>query len=535
MQIRIGESKAENWVGIMTEQIDQYPWGRATCSNIHFILQETKCKYYGSEVPDFSQSIELDSTLAKGEILIIISHRLDRGESYYEGILLPENERVIFREKDCLTTRPFILEVNNGHIEDLGNFNKVEFQLSVYFSARRSINMRRDNVYSDYIRLHQLAGIIINALEDSKIYQIYIPQISAEKDTIVKAEGRYLKEIYEYNFEAHFKKSDLDLYFDLLKSIACNDKIPYELKDSILSRYMDNYFTFYSDTEVAAAEYLQFLLKIIDIYSHKPVDNLEIDQQAMHNARENCEIKGIISNDELFQFSQRVLTLDKNPIVNFQAWSAMTIFYLNQDKLIEAIEIADEAISKYDIEIGWKYNKIPRHLNSEPAINCLVYLIRNCDDPKEILKTIDHFYNISVSLPEFQEYLLIIRAHIIGLTDAPLEEVLRTFKEIDYTKESRFEFYGLKDYQETGYFQYKNENHLNLLQNEKREKIVLNGTYQTRKYLLSKQLELMNLTENDAIYVIQQKPLGIKMKYDPLEFDRWQKVEINGDINWIKK
>jgi hypothetical protein len=509
---------------------------------ILFTIQERECRYFTLNDFDLSQPLVFDSILKEGEILLNVRNFIIKGETFSAAILPYREEYVLLKEIPNKSNDFYVMEDKKHFFKYTQNLSKEELQLSMYISAPRfrygSDGDIDEELNQKYLRIQEIAGEIILNIQDNQEYNIYTNHWEASFDTLVAVEGRYLKEIHKYNVKTYLNQEKVFKHFSLIKSIACNDNIPYVLKDNIVRNYLWQYFEVNTDYEAAKGELLDFLLKLIKNYPQIP-DNQdehssEIDQEAMDKViREYCHQETITSSD-LYNFSCEVIKIDKNPRVTLLAYSGITHYYLDQDNLEEAIVTADSALMKYDHTISWVYFKECCHLNSVSAMMCINYLFQNGTEPAEIFKVIDHFSNISTYLPEFQNFLNYERAELTNAMALPYDDVISAYKKVNTDMEIEYVFSGGGNYASGEKYAGNAANIIKQLEEEKVKLVKVSTPITIKKYLFSDNAEMINENGEMMIIILPSDPVqgfGERPLYKYLD---WQKAEIVGEIYWIQ-
>ncbi|MCF7918681.1 MAG: hypothetical protein K9N06_02055 [Candidatus Cloacimonetes bacterium] len=330
----------------------------------------------------------------------------------------------------------------------------------------------------------------------------------------------------------------MESYFKLVKTISYNDEIPYVLKKEMISVYIYEYFRVHKNYEAVKTEYLDFMLKLIETYPHANISSYEhsseLDQSIMKKLVFEYSYQGTITGEDICDFSRKAIEIDKNHIVTITAYYGLVQYYLDMGEIEKAIETADAALLKFDYTLSWHCYKAQRHINSQPAILCFIYAINYFTEPEEILSLIDHFYEVSISHLAFQEFLKLLRAYVIEFTDSSIYTVIDAANEVDESVSSEYEFADLGGNYIHDYIFCRKSCFIQKLEDEKRERIIINGSVKARKYLFSEHSEILQLMADDEIFTVQKAPIGIRLRDDHEEFKGWQKAEINGDIFWIQ-
>jgi hypothetical protein len=191
--------------------------------------------------------------------------------------------------------------------------------------------------------------------------------------------------------------------------------------------------------------YYEFLLKIITDYPFKHYSRYgsEIDQFCIKEAI-SAYNNDNITGSYLFDFSNRVQAVTTNPKVYFHAYIAMAHYYLDIDDFVQAQIIAINALKYHDFPlIGYK--DVP--FNSQPAIMCIAYMIRNEANPDNIVKLIDLFDSITPNFPEFHNFLMYLKTELKDPSADSDDDIIAAYHKLNAnSKRKRYNFQGAGDY-----------------------------------------------------------------------------------------
>jgi hypothetical protein len=506
-------------------------------------LEDLECKYIDPEKLDLTKEINFDSTLPACEILLPTSPvSFENKVTYIVAQLIRNDEFVILRAK--LEQDQYIYyetpDQDLYKLTDSLNYN--EILLSIYYNYYSTISSDYEHYNTirngsrgsgEHIRFQEISEKIIKDMSDDHPYKIYIRSKSENSVTVFEVKGKNLKEVFEYNFIKKTRGGKKPTYFGLIKSLSYNDDIPYELKKDALLEYNAYYFDVFNTEKPSKDRYFDFLCKLITDYPSKPLplNGLTdcMDQYAVISAIQKYCFEQAISGTDLLAFSQRVLEISENPGVILQAYSAMTKYYLDTGDLIQAQTIAIEALEKYDTPISGKEEL----LNALPAVTCIVYMFETGMEPEKIYSLIDVFDSHALLFPEFQNFLQYMRAMVTGMSANPLEDVIAAYAKVITESKTKYNFQGIGENDRVTFDIQDARKAIKQLEQEKEEKITVEGAVKVKKYLFSKKTQIINESETMDVVILQKTPLELERRLDYRMCNGWQKAEINREIYWV--
>ncbi len=122
------------------------------------------------------------------------------------------------------------------------------------------------------------------------------------------------------------------------------------------------------------------------------------------------------------------MKIDENPIVTLQAYCGIEYYYLQKKDLKNAFQTAIESIKKYNKPILWNFYKAEDFFNAKATIMYLDYFMENENELSVVDNVIDQFIKYSNVFPEFQNYLVLRKAISMEFFNAPLEDVIKAYK-----------------------------------------------------------------------------------------------------------
>jgi hypothetical protein len=476
----------------------------------------------------------MDAIIPKGELLLEKSVFYIKNEnSYYLAKWKKNSKTILFKINKCRNYYPYIKTRNTGLSDLFNNLNEIELSVSIYLDYQSIL----DWGYSSDDCYKQFQNYIINIAEninDKHVYQIYLKPEYNDPDSLFHIKGSDLKDLLEFR-----SKNKGDGYFlgftsGLSESIVYNDAIPYEFKSRIMGGYISSFFMNNKVNELNKKKYLDFLIKMVTDIPYKTYTTFEygneMDQHAVLCAEGEYDKKNIDASD-LIGFCDRVIAVSKNPRTILQAFAAKTQCYLDLDDLDTAQELAIKALNMYEEKYTKLYDGL---LNAKAAKLCLNFLLKSGLDPAITNKHFEVFKkNVSLH-PEFKNYLLYIKAMQTDLTACPVAEAIAAYKRINLDPEIEYSFSNKAEYNPFYSVKKAAKDIIKQLEEEFEEKVTIDKPFIAKKYIMAKELQIMNESGKMDVTIIQHSlPLDERQLIDS-NAHLWQKAIIDGEIYWIQ-
>lgn len=528
---------------------------RESTDMILLTLNDISCRYLDSPDWDFSQELILDSFIPGGELLLEQAElEVDRETSFLIAEMKSSEKYVIIERIKSATNSSYV-KLRQQLLADLFNEMSItDLSFSIFFAYKNGLHHSRRELL---IKIWDLLKGRLNRIDDEKHYNIYYVGKHEKSGKIYKLRGIDLQSLFLVSESKSDAMKFHDDFLRLQEEIAQNDSIPYDIRHNYIVQYINSYFNIRSEDEYNVAEYLEFLVKIVKTCAFMPlstIDNgIEIDQYAVMCAETEYYYQNIDVN-AMISFCDTVIAFSLNPKCILQAYGVKTQCFLELERLDEAQILAIEALNLYEESFPNYTVGNTTFLNAKAAGYYLEYLLKIGYDVKQMKKVIKKLRKQVVSNPEFDNYLLYIKAVQTDFTNCPVEETIKAYKRVD--QEAPSNSYLAKRYDRDYHFYFVNvaKEHIKQLSEEIDEIVTINKPFIARDYLISDKQKIMNETGEMAVKIIQhslplyEKPfLSSKTRKKRSYRNRmltstitigenkdWQKAEINNEIYWIK-
>jgi hypothetical protein len=501
--------------------------------NIDFFFLTDSIKCCPIELDDFEfDTKKLNLTIPRNQLLTLIAESGDN----QRVVMLEESSQLAVVDYKELYNKSAYFGFKHISLTSLVELDKDEILLSFFINNPFNfamMNYREENI-------HYLADYLNKKVElpkSNKNYKLLTQYPTTDQKTIFKNElipAKSIKRICIYQYNKLVKNKNFDSLFPLIKEIALDENIPIKCKTFYTNSLIYNYLQEANNN--IKKEYLDYILKVVlesKIKIGESSSHSYSDIKAMQSLFLNTKNEKI-SAEELFEVSKRILEISENPIVILQAYCGIQFYYLENNNLKKAMETAIESINKYDEPILWSYYKAPDFFNAKPALMYLDYLMENENKINIVTDVIDQFINYSVSHPEFQNSLVLRKAILMDLFDAPLEDVIEAYKQVNTKPENDYVFnqpFSKRDYSRV-YFWEIEKKILPRLMDFRKYEIETSSSLKVKRNILLEKAETIHLAENTKILIHQMRPF-LFTKYASKDYIGWFKGEIEGNIYWI--
>lgn len=494
--------------------------------SLRILAKTLKCKKVSSDTINDKQYI-LSESLAAGEIVRIFDYA---NESQYLTKNFNKDEYYIF-DNDNLESNSFTIYYENNQKELALQLNSLEHLIS--------LNLEQAPVSDlDYIaKLAQFIKAKYDSSDKATLNLLTSPSIiSRQKDLeLTRISKDNLDNIISYDYQTDFQRKSIAEKFPILLEIVKDSEIPRQLK----RRYIYSFLYSYNKSTksmIEVTEYLELALDVIDEmanFNYSGFNGIEQQDQSALFAIMGCYRKKLISDDEMFNFALSLLEIDKNPAITFPAYAILTQLHLQAGNSEMAWQMVIKSFEKYDDPKIWNHFTNRTYLNVKSALAYIDFHMLNEPDPKDILTVINRIDAKAAKFPEFQNYLLYRKALVAELSSLPQDEVIAAYQKINFEPEEIYSFYnesaGRNFYLR---FWYIKDFILQPMQKFESYEMEIEGEYETRNFLLSKDKSTLNLPTGTKIELLQKIPYILR---DSKEFanQNWVKAKIDDEIYWI--
>ncbi|MCF7918679.1 MAG: hypothetical protein K9N06_02045 [Candidatus Cloacimonetes bacterium] len=258
----------------------------------------------------------------------------------------------------------------------------------------------------------------------------------------------------------------------------------------------------------------------------------------------------------MIEFCNTVIEVSTNPECILQAYAVKTQCCLELGDLNKAQALAIEALNLYDEKYRDPEPPGSVFLNAKAASYYLEYLLKSGMDISETDACIKKLKKLTKSMPEFHNYLLYIKAMQKDLTACPVEDAIAAYRKLDLDPENDSYLVKTDKNSQHNYFVNAARRAIKQLEDEYEEVVTMYKPFIAKKYIMAEELQLMNETGQMDVTIIQHSLpnyetslLGsITRKKKKNDFvhsglsstivssnsNKWQKVEINGEIYWMQ-
>lgn len=497
--------------------------------SIHFFFLTDSIDCQLIDLEDFNfKAVALKSKIPANHLVTLIAD--------YEGnqrvVMMENSDELVAVDYNSLYNKSVIFNFSNKDINKLSGLNKDEILLS--FHINNPFNFAQMNYRDKDIKyLSNYLKEKVNKSTTKKSYNIY----SKTSGKTYNIPSNSIKNFCSYQYERIIENRSFQVLFPLLKTIALDEDIPFNLKSMYSDYLLDLIYdeSNKNDTSIKN-EYLDMVLEIlskledIDSNEYRQIiaSKIKAMQSLIKNAK-NCNIKV----EELFQISIQILEKNNDPIVSMLAYCNIEYYYLQINDIDKAMKTAFESITKFNEPILWSFYKAEDYFNAKPSIILIDHLMENENDPEEIIKIIDQLIEISYSHPEFQNYLLYRKALVTELFSYSLEDVISAYQLINTDPKDIYVYnhpFSNRDY--SIFFWEIGTRVLPTLKNFEKYNVLLDSRIKFKNCILQKESGTINIIKDTEILVHQDKPY-LFLKHNLIEFEGWLKVEIDGKIMWV--
>ena len=492
-----------------------------------FLTDSIDCQLIELENFNF-KSVELKSKLPVNHLVTLIAD--------YEGdqrvVMIENSDELVAVDYNSLIKKSITFNFHNKDINKLSGLNKDEILLSFYinnpFNFAQMFYRDKDIRYlSNYLKEK------VDNSTTKKLYRIY-SKTSAKTYNIP---SNSIKNFCRYQYKRIVENRSIQDLFPLLKIIALDEDIPFNLKSMYSDYLLDIIYDDSNKNDTSLKnEYFDLVLailsKIEDMDSNGYLQLTASKIKAMQSLIKNTKNYNI-NVEDLFQISEQILEINNDPIVSMLAYCNIEYYYLQINDLDNALKTAIESITKFNKPILWSFYKADDNFIAKPSLILIDHLMENENDPEEIIKIIDQLIEISYSHPEFQNYLLYRKALVTELFSYSLEDVISAYQLINTDPKDIYVYnqpFSNRDY--SIFFWEIGMRVLPTLKDFEKYNILLNSQIKFKNCILQKESGTINIKEDTVILVHQDKPY-LFIKHNLQEFDGWVKVEIDSQIMWI--
>ena len=489
---------------------------------VWYLLVDMECTYTKMRKIDFLKDVALESTIPAGELLNEIDQiTVSRENTWYHlkkksdgrSVIIPKNR---FGKNKSLRRK-------SGLSDRFDDLNTEEILISMHYDYQQ-----RRNFVGSLKSFDERIATIRDNLENEHAYKIFINPKSSLKGSIFQIKGKDLQALLGFNALPY----NSDERASLLAAIANNDEIPFELKSRIIVGYIHSFFST-KLTNSQKEEFCDYLIKMIEENSGKSISNddqypSEIDQYVVLKTMVELNRFRSFSHVEFLELCDRIIAAAKNPETILRAYAAKTYSMLKQDDFDSAHKLALKSLKLYRKQFFDR--PIDGILNGQAALFCLKYELDENLPLTVILEHLDMYYKKSSHFPDFRNNLLFIKAVITDITDSPVKEVIKAYEKVAYNSGGGYSGYN--------YIQSMTKIRnapfaINFLKSQMEVNITIDKPIKTKKYLRSKDSQIMNKSGSMKITIIQHGLPEIASKIARTPATKWKKASIDGDIYWF--
>ncbi|MCD4819894.1 MAG: hypothetical protein K8S23_14520 [Candidatus Cloacimonetes bacterium] len=504
----------------------------------YYIMENIECDFQRLE--DFRKDfkINLNDKLSSGKIIIPISRFTHNSITYLIAISKNNDELVIISQSD-IADKIFSFKYYSDSVIHINKLTEDEFLMSCFLNVTTFTKIENNEKYQRFILF---LNNNISSLNDTKEYQIYSNNYISNQPNTHQMDiiaGYSLKKIHNFIKMSNFIEKRPPNYFDLLKEIANDKTIPSKYRKDYISSLLYNYFGENTDNISLKGEYFNYILKVVNEYPKESYSgyesNSQIDQLAMYSIYSSFD-DNVITLNEFFDISNKIIKINKNPAVTLLAYSAVVRYYLLTNNFDAAFQTAVESIKRYNQPVLWICYKTPRYYNAIPTVVFINYFYENQIIPPNLLVFLEELKIASVEHEEVVNFLNFCIAREKEFSNYSNENVLTAYKNINVQSENIYEFSKPSGSGSFGdFFLWRLKNKVTDLENmESYTMTTTSDSVKVKLHIIDKKEDVLYLPKGQELIILQETPDCLKKNNEKNNiYYSWCKANIDGKVYWV--